>query len=402
MMARRIPISFGLGLIVLIWANIARTLRQPLDWAEAQWLVSYAYGFIRRGLVGEVWARLGLTHSVDLAYGSILLTACALLVGMSWLVWRVCVRIFALSGGSAGAVWVGIVFATSHYVGMSGHLLGYYDHLLALLGGGILLLTLHRRYRWLCLLQVVAMLVHENYLFVPYPIVVWLWLQQRERPITRRALLGQLVAVFSPLAVFVVIVFSQLAPTNETHFAQLDTHLRQYPFVAGDHGYKYALTLTHNFVAHLVVQNETPLQRIASPYYWGRIVPTVVTMVLLVGYALPSRMMSRATVFGLGAIFAPLLLTLIAFDTGRIWGFVTFNALLWGWMSLETAPPLAPVRLPRWGVGLCLAVIGLQAWLPIVLMDERQDAPMWYRVGVGLLAVGVGVISTRPTLTNKI
>jgi len=123
---------------------------------------------------------------------------------------------------------------------------------------------------------------------------------------------------------------------------------------------------------------------------------------LLVGYALPSRMMSRATVFGLGAIFAPLLLTLIAFDTGRIWGFVTFNALLWGWMSLETAPPLAPVRLPRWGVGLCLAVIGLQAWLPIVLMDGRQDAPMWYRVGVGLLAVGVGVISTRPTLTNKI
>lgn len=388
------PFSVGLGLIVLLWANIARSLRHPLDWAEAQWLVSYAYGFIRRGLVGEIWARLGLTHTVDLAYGSILLASCALLVGVSWMVWRVSVRILTLTGWDNGAIWVILMFACSHYVSMSGHLLGYYDHILALLGWAILLLLRQKRYLWVGFLQIVAMLVHENYLFVPYPIVLWLWFQQRERPLAQSARLGQMVAVFSPLAIFVLIVMSQLSPTNEAHFTQLDTHLRQYPFVAGEHGYKYALTLTHNFVAHLVVQNETPLQRIASPYYWGRIVPTVAMLALFVGYTLGLRWMSRRMIYALGAVFAPLLLTFIAFDTGRIWAFVAFNALLWAWMSLETAPPSLPIRLPRWLMIASVGVMGLQTLLPIVLMDGRHDAPLPYRLALLVLAVWVGITSS--------
>lgn len=394
-MRTRAPLSIGLGLIVLLWASIARTLRQPLDWAEAQWLVSYAYGFIRRGLVGEVWARLGLTHTVDLAYWSILLASCALLVGVSWMVWRISIRILTLTEWDNGAVWVLLVFATSHYVGMSGHLLGYYDHLLALLGGAILLLLRQKRYIWVGLLQAVAMLVHENYLFVPYPIVLWLWLHQRERPLPQRAWLAQAVAMFSPLAIFLLLVLSQLSPTNETHFIQLDAHLRQYPFVTGEHGYNYALTLTHNFVAHLVVQDETPLQRIASPYYWGRIVPTVAMLGLLVGYALGLRRVNRRMIYGLGAVFAPLLLTFIAFDTGRIWAFIAFNALLWAWMSVETAPSSLPLRLPRWLMIASVGVMGLQTLLPIVLMDKRHDAPLSYRLVVLVLAVWVGITSTR-------
>jgi hypothetical protein len=35
--------------------TLSRSLGRPLDYAEAQWLLDYRFGFVKRGLVGELF-----------------------------------------------------------------------------------------------------------------------------------------------------------------------------------------------------------------------------------------------------------------------------------------------------------------------------------------------------------
>jgi hypothetical protein len=43
--------------MVIVWTfvvTIARTIREPNDWAEAHWLLDYRFGFMKRGLIGTL------------------------------------------------------------------------------------------------------------------------------------------------------------------------------------------------------------------------------------------------------------------------------------------------------------------------------------------------------------
>src|SRR5436190_1595716 len=47
--------------ILLVWSmviTVLRAVRLPNDFAEAHWLIDYRFGFIKRGLIGTIYALL--------------------------------------------------------------------------------------------------------------------------------------------------------------------------------------------------------------------------------------------------------------------------------------------------------------------------------------------------------
>ena len=86
----------ALGLLWAFGVTLGRGLRRPNDWAEAHWLISYNFGFIKRGLAGSLLAPfLSPTPAVaetTIAVVVSLLTAllCAALVALCWSILRRC------------------------------------------------------------------------------------------------------------------------------------------------------------------------------------------------------------------------------------------------------------------------------------------------------------------------
>ena len=56
MSERRANRLAALGLLWAFGVTLGRGLRRPNDWAEAHWLISYDFGFIKRGLAGSLLA----------------------------------------------------------------------------------------------------------------------------------------------------------------------------------------------------------------------------------------------------------------------------------------------------------------------------------------------------------
>ena len=54
-MRRWPPLLSCLVMLGALVATVLRTIRWPNDWAEAHWLLDYRFGFVKRGLVGQVF-----------------------------------------------------------------------------------------------------------------------------------------------------------------------------------------------------------------------------------------------------------------------------------------------------------------------------------------------------------
>jgi hypothetical protein len=134
----------------------------PLDQSQ----LSYRYGFIKRGLIGSVYDRLGLHHYVALTR-IFTFELLALLLLLAWFVYA-----SGLHRRFASAA-IAALFASSYAVTFLAHLIGYSDVPLAF-GTIALLLIRSPRTRFLLGLLVVpaSLLSHEAYLLWLLPLLL--------------------------------------------------------------------------------------------------------------------------------------------------------------------------------------------------------------------------------------
>ncbi|MEE9190190.1 MAG: hypothetical protein V3U16_05425, partial [Candidatus Neomarinimicrobiota bacterium] len=121
----------------LIWAfsvTVLRAFRWPNDWAEAQWLISYKFGFLKRALPGTL-----ITPLIDLDNGSgyaelviRIVSSMFFLIFCAGLLW-ICIRIIKKSQIDINSVFVVLIFLTSPYIVMSAHLNGYFDNIIIII-----------------------------------------------------------------------------------------------------------------------------------------------------------------------------------------------------------------------------------------------------------------------------
>jgi hypothetical protein len=362
------------ALVAAMAATVARTARPPNPFARAHWLLDYRFGFMKRALQGEVLlilSRLGVLHLRRDTIFAVTYIVFALLCSA---ILAIAVRTLARDGWSRATFCILAAFLSSAYVVTIAHLMGYLDHVIALLAMTAAWCAARRRY-WLAGVAIgAAMLVHETVLVTGIPVLLMAIALRPGAP-RGRALVAALLPMVLPLAAGVAIFSSEQNPARRMALrAHLIQRLSVFKWVNEDMNFHVPEWLTTSFVQHFHEEAHAFSSRVTSPGFMFYIVPLMVLLWLL-SSALSGwrRGWTAASAF---AIACPLLLHLLAFDTAREWTLPLLAGLMCVWMASETGGGRA-----AWGT-LVSGAAGLLAvavvvfnvfWMRYPLLDYLTD-----------------------------
>jgi hypothetical protein len=370
----------SLGLLWTFGVTLLRGSRQPNDWAEAHWLISYAFGPIKRGLPATLLRPL-LVAAPARAETIITIVSSAITVVLCFVLLAMCWTILRRNDYSTNAVLAVAAFVTSPFVVMTGHLNGYFDAQIILLTVAATVLTLRGR-SWLAALTLTAgLLIHETIFVIGLPVVVWAALL-RPAGDRNREYIRRLVPFLLPLAAFIVLfAFQSFAVDAAELESALIAHLQMFPFIEYDQEVIVPRSFAKSFVAHFRSQSPRVWGRLFDPGLMVAVLPTVTVLLLFTRNALRARDTRRGFIAAaLFLPFLPLTLHLIAWDTARIWTYPIIVSMLVAWVAcLVTEPQRLWAINSRSLDALALLALPLNVFGRIPLMDWRveQFSALW-------------------------
>lgn len=346
----------GLTLVL----TLSRAWRWPNDFAEAHWLLDYRFGFVKRGLAGQVLSStLGLasqepTAAIISGIAAVLLAA--LSVALVWTAWQV---IRASSRPGAG-VLASLAFLSSPFIVMSAHVIGYLDGVLILLTLAAVALTLGGRLWLAAITQAIAILVHESAVLVGFPVLCLAWWVTKRRA----------VPLILPVIAFAALALSARAlPSDfEDRYSQ---HLMRYPFVEGDMHIFVPEWLTPGLAQHVAEQKHRFAERITSAPMLGLVLPTVFALLAWTIDACRVRARSITMALLAGATFAPQLMHVAAWDTMRIWTYSAAMAWIGAWTLARATGAQGDVTTGVRGLALLALVVNVME--TTFLLDNQTD-----------------------------
>lgn len=344
---RALLLCFTLGV------TAARAIRWPNDFAEAHWLLDYRFGFVKRGLPGQLLSSGLRPFGASPNEAAIAIVAAvvgsALGAVLLWMAWRVCRD----AGWSGASVLAALAFLSSPFVVMSAHLSGYFDGILVLLTVAAAALMLNGRGWAAGATAAVAMLVHESAIVVGFPVVclAW-WVAKSEGVRGLRAGAHAAAPLLLPIVAFGLVAASArfLPPDFQLQYS---TRLARFPFVAGDMHVFVPEWLTPGVAEHIAEQRHRVIERLASSEMHGLVLATVAALLTYLMAAHRIRARSVTMLLVLAAVAAPQLLHAAAWDTVRIWTWSAAMAFLAVWVVARVRPTAggvpAAVRLVAFG-----------------------------------------------------
>jgi hypothetical protein len=362
------------GLVAAMGATVARTARPPNPFARAHWLLDYRFGFMKRALQGEVLvllSRLGVLHLRRETIFAVTYVVFTLLCGA---ILTIAVRTLARDGWSRATFCILAAFLSSAYVVTIAHLMGYLDHVIALLAMAAAWSAVRRRY-WLAGVAIgAAMLVHETVLVTGMPVLLMAIALRPGAP-RGRALASALAPMVLPFTAGVAIFLSEQNPARRMALrGHLIQRLSVFKWVSDDMNFHVPEWLTTSFVQHFHEEAHAFSSRVTSPGFMFYIVPLMVLLWLL-SSAL-SGWRRDWTAASAAAIACPLLLHLLAFDTAREWTLPLIAGLMCVWMASETGSGHAAWGRVASGVAglLAIAVVLFNVfWMRYPLLDYLID-----------------------------
>ncbi|HEU4419021.1 MAG TPA: hypothetical protein VFT55_08790 [Planctomycetota bacterium] len=390
-MRRWPPILSCLVMLGALVATVLRTIRWPNDWAEAHWLLDYRFGFVKRGLVGQVLTWITSPLGIPVSEGLIGGVALAICVAFCLLLLLLACRIAKDASWSPAVVAAMVAFLTSPFLVMTGHVVGYYDHIFLPLGVLSVWLALRGKLWAGAVVQAVALLIHESCAALIYPVFALACLLHATGRVEPAARPPSLLPLLLPLAVAVVMAIVLASPPAS--FAQsFADYLRTFPFVQG--GYDSitpSLLRLSPSEAWALATTKWPglpslAERMTQPAAYGLVLPALIA--LLVSFAqrarLPASLESGAVAV---VVLVPQALHLIAWDFERIWTYSILMAFLVIWLYAEAR------RLEhREQVGVLsasLLAVAANLLMETPLLDHAQDQmPRGVRVCVMLALLG--------------
>ena len=366
-------------MIYTLTVSAMRSFRPPSDFAEAFWLLDYRFGFVKRGLIGEivtqVTGRLSIPITEDLISGlaySTFWIYCAAIIVLS-------IGIVRRSGWSTEAVLVSLVFLSSPFIVMCAHLIGYLDNVVIVLGIASVVLLLKGR-PWLgATLQVLALLTHEFSMLLVFPSFCLAWLLISSKRQKSGVPLLPLTPMLLPIGAFLLLAAGQEFFVGKD-FAKLFTdHLSQFPFIHADRAIWVPLWVSTSFLDDFALKSGEFLARISSAAMYGLVFPTALAILFFTLSAHRILALSAESLALLGVTFAPQLMHLVAWDTPRIWTYTILCAFIALWVYSEISAPQKSSSTSR---TLCLVALSVNAIVSTPLMDLQTDN---YSPGIRLL-----------------
>jgi hypothetical protein len=369
---QRIELTAGAVVIWTFAVTVFRAVRSPNDFAEAHWLLDYRFGFMKRGLIGSLTSTV--TDFLDLQMSPRLITIlsaitlCSMFAALLYLLGRA----FRRQQARDSLLVVGLVFASSPFVVMSAHLLGYFDALLYCLGLAAVGLVLCDRPFFGALVSSAAILVHESYLLICFPLVCLASVGVLTANSKHAPWRPHIVALSIPLAVFLAVSLLQPLTTDSMALqSQLKEHLDSFGFVP-TRSERVALWQTTTFLEFLRQHHGAFDERLLNPVILASIGPTLLFILLFIHLSFRIRALSFFSIMVLGVVCAPLAMHAVASDTARISTYTIGGAFIACWIFAET-------RGAR--IGRVNDILLLTAFLALVLnifgrlplMDGRDE-----------------------------
>lgn len=355
------------GVIVTMGITLSRSIRWPNDFAEAHWLLDYRFGFIKRGLSGQILTTLSSPFggpseaAIVVAAGAVLIALCA---AITWTAWRMA----RASDFDPAAVLAGLALASSPFVVMTGHLTGYLDGVIVLLGFAAVLAMTGGRPWTAAVLAAVAVLVHESAALVVLPVVGFAWWrvgETRPRSTARVPMLPLLV----PVAAFLAVALAgQLTPDVEDAYS---ARLAAAGFVGGDMHLLVPEWLRPGFIESYRANSHRFAERVAFAEMYGLMLPTALVLVAWATDACRLRPRSVTMALLPLVILAPELLHIAAWDTVRIWTYTIATAMMAVVALTRTAGPAVRAGTVVRGLGLVALTVNVMMMTP--LLDNLAD-----------------------------
>lgn len=375
--------------------TVARGLRTPHHYAIGHWLHNYDHGLVPRGLPGALAQPLFSYKS-----GEDVRSIATVLVVLSFLLFAYLVlrgattgvraaRERGLDGLALGAV---LVFVGSPFIVFTSHVFGYFDQLIAAALLACILLLARDRYALAGLLSGAAVLVHEIYLLLALPLLVFTCALQYSAepnvactaPSPGRWWRRAAVLFAPPLAAAAAL---GLAGSGNTHpaLAGLRQEMREYGAIPAP----WVRLSTQHFTQGpgdlLRTQHEHGLDRLLDGAVLASSLPALLFMLAACALVLwRLRRMHWLPVY-IVAVLTPLSLHWVAWDNSRFTHLTIFGAFAGLLAAFLAAPRLPAARPPPrwWTAAVALGVMST------LLADLRASVPLMggQRDGAGMLSV---------------
>jgi hypothetical protein len=352
---RRLEAGARLGLAG--WAMVitmARAVRYPNDFAEAHWLLDYRFGFIKRGLAGSAltlftWTGLARPTAdtvAALSFAVFGLLAIALLAMTA--------RLLNTDGPHSTSFAAAAVFATSPFVVMTAHFMGYMDHLVLLAAFGAAWLALRGRAWPAGVIAALGVLVHESFLLVGFPLVL---LASHLGPARPRGPARRILPFLLPLAAAGALGMAEVLVLDPaTLRQQLVARLTAFPFIERDINMFLPEWLTTSALSNLRSQAHAFWRHLADVNLLRLMLPPAAFIILVASASAPAGARARRAIMATAAASAPLLMHAMAWDTARIWTYTTVVAFGCAWL-FSASNAIEPVRDQRWLLALAVPIL---------------------------------------------
>ncbi|KFF20715.1 hypothetical protein [Chryseobacterium sp. JM1] len=304
--------------------SVVKTIRLPNEWSEAHWLMDYRFGFIKRGLAGEIFGYFfekSILHIQILSAGILLLLYTAIII--------ISVR-DTLKNYSIRKVLFYVVFFLSQYVVLSAHLIGYLDHVIFLLTILAVYLIRNKKVFLASLLTVFAVIIHEISFFLMVPVCLFALLVY-ETP-------GKTLVLFKKVSLFLLLpVAATLCVSfyQELYGKENDQFILHYLENTGFISRKVAAMIssayTESFGTYLKQESPFFVERMFLSKNAVKFGLPIFFMIYLA--VRQFRKVNKYILLLLAAVsLFPLLLHAIAWDTFRIWAFPFMVLFLGFWV----------------------------------------------------------------------
>lgn len=326
-------ISVFLILLYALVFSVSKTLRFPNDWAESHWLMDYRFGFIKRGLAGEIFDWFFPKTELNIT-----ILSAIILFALYFLFLLISGKEIFKKDFEVKKILFYLLFFSSQYIIFSAHLIGYLDHLVLLLTILAVFLIRKKKIFIASLVAAFSVLIHEISFFILMPISVFaLMIFQIStedfslKLIVKKGNIFQILK-FLCLPLLALLSIFLFHDGESLQHAKVFNYLKQYSFIEENPADSVASGFTKSFSYQWEAQ---------SPHFFQRVFVSTCTIF----YGIPMLAMTlfifkffdfkkKLDLFFLliAVCFCPLLLHAIAYDTYRIWTFPFVMLFLVFWI----------------------------------------------------------------------
>lgn len=374
---------FCLALIVLYVRTVARSVQIPNVYAVGHWLHNFDFGFITRGLVGELVQPIIVHKANDEIFRIVTILSLVIFTVLSAIyLWSA----FEIGRGGIRrktpvlSIACALVFVSSPFVVLSAHLVGYLDHMVVIATFACIVLVGRGRLLAAGLSSAVTLLVHEMHALAGFPVIVfaaWLKLRGGDRP-DAPSPVPAIAKLLVPVAsVAVVIVFSSLTQSQESVDA-LRAQMSEARVISPRWVEMSTYHLDHGFAENFRSQSAMGLERLLDPVTLRSTAPSALFLLLATSLLLRLQGWGRFSPLYVAATLSPLLMHWVAWDRSRISTLVVFNAFAGLFASHLLAPQRASgeptSRFVRTAIAAAAAGTMIASFhLPVMLMGGEID-----------------------------